>query len=145
MTEINIFLFSFFPQTGVTRSGNSAQQKALHLYSRGLGGREGPLMAEIYIFCFPIFFPNMSGISDYKRTASLRLCRHYFIALRVSNLLIARWRIRTLSATWCETVSILTRVPRIIYDRVHRIPQLKLYMKIPADLGPNPLLVCHLL
>ena len=21
-------------------------------------------MAEIYIFCFPIFFPNMSGISD---------------------------------------------------------------------------------
>ena len=28
-----------------------------------LGGREGPLMAEIYIFCFPIFFPNMSGIS----------------------------------------------------------------------------------
>ena len=30
-----------------------------------LGGREGPLMAEIYIFCFPIFFPNMSGISDH--------------------------------------------------------------------------------
>ena len=29
-----------------------------------LGGREGPLMAEIYIFCFPIFFPNMSGISE---------------------------------------------------------------------------------
>ena len=28
-----------------------------------LGGREGPLMAEIYIFCFPIFPPNMSGIS----------------------------------------------------------------------------------
>ena len=40
-----------------------AQQKALHLFSRGLGGREGPLMAEIYIFCFPIFFQNMSGIS----------------------------------------------------------------------------------
>ena len=60
MMEIHIFLFSFFPQTGVTRSGNSAQQKALHLFSRGLGGREGPLMAEIYIFCFPIFFPNMS-------------------------------------------------------------------------------------
>ena len=39
-------------------------QKALHLYSRGLGGREGPLMAEIYIFCFPIFSPNMSGISE---------------------------------------------------------------------------------
>ena len=63
MTEINIFLFSFFPQTGVTRSGNSEQQKALHLYSRGLGGREGSLMAEIYLFCFPIFSPNMSGIS----------------------------------------------------------------------------------
>ena len=30
-----------------------------------LGGREGPLIAEIYIFCFPIFFPNMSGISVY--------------------------------------------------------------------------------
>ena len=63
MMEIHIFLFSFFSQTGVTRSGNSAQQKALHLFSRGLGGREGSLMAEIYIFCFPIFFPNMSGIS----------------------------------------------------------------------------------
>ena len=48
----------------MTRSGNSAQQKALHLFSRGLGGREGPLMTEIYIFCFPIFFPNMSGISE---------------------------------------------------------------------------------
>ena len=47
----------------MTRSGNSAQQKALHLFSRGLEGREGPLMAEIYIFCFPIFFSNMSGIS----------------------------------------------------------------------------------
>ena len=47
----------------MTRSGNSAQQNALHLFSRGLGGKEGPLMAEIYIFCFPIFFPNMSGIS----------------------------------------------------------------------------------
>ena len=55
------FYFPFFPQTGVTRSGNSAQQKALHLFLRGLGGREGPLMAEIYIFCFPGFFPNMSG------------------------------------------------------------------------------------
>ena len=42
---------------------DSAQQKALHLFSRGLGGREGPLMAEICIFCFPIFSPNMSGIS----------------------------------------------------------------------------------
>ena len=62
MTEI-LILFSFSPQTGVTRSGNSAQQKALHLFSRGLGVREGPLMAEIYIFCFPIFPPNMSGIS----------------------------------------------------------------------------------
>ena len=40
-----------------------AQQKALHLCSRGLGGREGQLMAEIFIFCFPIFPPNMSGIS----------------------------------------------------------------------------------
>ena len=50
------FYFSFFPQTGLTRSGNSAQQKALHLFSRGLGGRKGPLKAEIYIFCFPIFF-----------------------------------------------------------------------------------------
>ena len=27
------------------------------------GGKGRTLMAEIYIFCFPIFFPNMSGIS----------------------------------------------------------------------------------
>ena len=60
ITYFSIFLF---PPTGVTRSGNSVQQKALHLFSRGLGGREGPLMAEIYIFFFPIFFSNMSGIS----------------------------------------------------------------------------------
>ena len=61
MMEIHIFLFSFFP---LNRSDKEwQQQKALHLFSRGLGGREGPLMAEIYIFCFPIFFPNMSGIS----------------------------------------------------------------------------------
>ena len=60
MTEIHIFLFSFPPPQTVTRSGNSAQQKALRLFSRGLGGREGPLMAEIYIF----YFPNRSGIPE---------------------------------------------------------------------------------
>ena len=31
-------------------------------------------MAEIFIFCFPIFFPNMSGISD-------RMIIIYFIKL----------------------------------------------------------------
>ena len=72
MTEIHIFQFTFSPPTGVTRSGNSAQQKALHLFSRGLGGKgRAPLMAEIYIFCFPIFFPNMSGISVYRIIVSV--------------------------------------------------------------------------
>ena len=38
MTEIHIFLFSFFPPNS---SSNSAQQKALHLFSRGLGEGKG--------------------------------------------------------------------------------------------------------
>ena len=49
------FYFPFFPQTGVTRNGNSAQQKALHLLSRGLGGREGPLMA-LPLIAWPLMF-----------------------------------------------------------------------------------------
>ena len=41
LTEIHIFLFSFSPQTGMTRSGNSAQQKALHLFSSVWGEGKG--------------------------------------------------------------------------------------------------------
>ena len=62
---MEIVYFPFSPKQ--ERQGvATAQQKALHLFSGGLGGREGPLMAEIYIFCFPIFFPNMSGIAVYN-------------------------------------------------------------------------------
>ena len=56
----------------MTRSGNSAQQKAPTLVFKRLRGREGPLMAEIYIFCFPIYFPNMSGISGLLRYSVLQ-------------------------------------------------------------------------
>ena len=38
-TYFSIFLFP--PQTGVTRSGNSAQQKALHLFSSVWGEGKG--------------------------------------------------------------------------------------------------------
>ena len=59
MLEIYFLHSSIFFQN---RSSNYAQEKVLHLFSRGLGGREGQLMAEIFIFCFPTFFSNMSGI-----------------------------------------------------------------------------------
>ena len=42
-------------------SGNSAQQKALHLFSRGFGGRA--IDGRNIYFLFSYFFPNMSGIS----------------------------------------------------------------------------------
>ena len=69
MTEIHIFLFSFFPPN---RSGNCTTEGPTPVF-KCLGGREGPLMAEIYIFCFPIFFPNMSGISGYKGLEKMQI------------------------------------------------------------------------
>ena len=65
MTEIHIFLFSFFPPKRSDKEWQLCTTEGPTPVFKCLGGREGPLMAEIYIFCFPIFFPNMSGISDH--------------------------------------------------------------------------------
>ena len=45
--------FPFFPPN---RSGNSAQQKALHLFSRGLGGGGRAIDGRNIYFLFSIFF-----------------------------------------------------------------------------------------
>ena len=67
MTEIHIFLFSFFPPNRSDKEWQLHNRRPYTCFKEvGGGGREGPLMAEIYIFCFPIFFPNMSGISVQK-------------------------------------------------------------------------------
>ena len=63
MTEIHIFLFSFSPPNRSDKEWQLCTTEGPTPVFKCLGGREGPLMAEIYIFCFPIFFPNMSGIS----------------------------------------------------------------------------------
>ena len=63
----------------------TAQQKALHLFSRGLGGKGRAIDGrniQIYIFCFPILFPNMSGISA-SGGSSLSFSKF---------LLLARWQ-----------------------------------------------------
>ena len=70
MTEIHIFLFSFPPPPN--RSDKEWQLCTTEGPTPGVGRREGPLMAGIYVFCFPIFFPNMSGISD-KRLSLISL------------------------------------------------------------------------
>ena len=71
MTEIHIFYFPFFPPNRSDKEWQlcTTEGPTPVRPTRGLGGREGPLMAEIYIFCFPIFFPNMSGISDTNMSA----------------------------------------------------------------------------
>ena len=52
------------------KSDNFVQQKALHLFSRGLGGGQGRAIDGRNIFsCFPFFSPNRSGISASKRDA----------------------------------------------------------------------------
>ena len=47
----------------MTRNGNCTTEGPTPVFKRFGGEGKGSLMAEIYIFCFPIFFPNMSGIS----------------------------------------------------------------------------------
>ena len=58
MTEIHIFLFSFFsPNRSDKEWQLCTTEGPTPVFKRlGGGGGEGPLMAEIYIFCFPIFF-----------------------------------------------------------------------------------------
>ena len=65
MMEIHIFLFSFFPPNRSDKEWQLCTTEGpTPVFKRfGGGGKGRPLMAEIYIFCFPIFFPNMSGIS----------------------------------------------------------------------------------
>ena len=64
MTEIHIFLFSFFPPN---RSDKQWQLHNRRPYTC-LGGREGPLMVEIYIFCFPILFSKHEWHLCMKKT-----------------------------------------------------------------------------
>ena len=70
MTEIHIFLFSFFPLNRSDKEWQLCTTEGPTPVFKCLGGREGPLMAEIYSFCFSIFFPNMSGISGIGSNSS---------------------------------------------------------------------------
>ena len=64
MTEIHIFLFSFFPPNRSDKEWQLCTTEGPTPVFKRFGGKGiGPLMAKIYIFCFPIFPPNMSGIS----------------------------------------------------------------------------------
>ena len=65
MTEIHISLFSFFP---TNRSDKEWQlcttEGPTHVFKR-FGGKGRAIDGRnIYIFSFPIFFQNMSGISE---------------------------------------------------------------------------------
>ena len=58
MTEIHIFLFSFFPPNRSDKEWQLCTTEGPTPVFKRFGGREGPLMAEIYIFCSPIFSPK---------------------------------------------------------------------------------------
>ena len=64
MMEMHIFLFSFFPPNRSDKEWQLCTTEGPTPVFKRFGGKGRPLMAEIYIFCFPIFFPNMRGISD---------------------------------------------------------------------------------
>ena len=63
MTEIHIFLFSFFPLNRSDKEWQLCTTEGPTPVFKRFGGREMSLMAEIYFFCFPIF-----GISVYTNT-----------------------------------------------------------------------------
>ena len=85
----------------------------LHTESEGptpvfkrFGGKEGPLMAEIYIFCFPIFFPNMSGISDFKNESSIVLYWKNLSSMSSNSAKIPKMQIVLIKI--CEFLYLLT-------------------------------------
>ena len=76
-----MFLFSFPPPPPicVTMSGNCTTEGPTPVFKR-FRGRVGALMAEMYIFCFPIFSPNMSSI-----------CVLLFLQSSYSRLWASKW------------------------------------------------------